>query len=166
MCFSMQFANANCKEDTCHTERKESSVVESQYMNVIEHSDSVVWFLIDPMSEDSATARKLGEILSCETDTLEERKGACVATLAYLGSFVKSNMVKECTFLPDVAINFYSHGNKITFAYSFYCDLCRFISGDIYQELDGELVRSSILKMACEVFPKDRYLRQLKRRER
>lgn len=167
LCFTVQLAFANCTDSISNISTKDTSIVERQYVDVIENSDSIHWLLLDPMSEDTLSLNDgLGEVLNCVKDTLPERKDACVATLTYSKSFVKSNMVKECTFLPDVAIVFFSKGQKVTFAYSFYCDLCRFIRDEKYQELDGELIRKSVLQMAGEVFAKDRYLRQLKRRER
>lgn len=167
LCMSVQLALADCADSAAVVAKQDTSIVEPQYLDVIEHSDSICWLLLDPMSEDSLHCLQgLGEVLDMVKDTMTERKDACIATLSYGKSFVKSDMVKECTFLPDIAICFYSKGQRVDFAYSFYCDLCRFIRGDKYQELDGELVRKTILQMACEVFPKDRYLRQLKRRER
>lgn len=167
LCMSVQLALADCTDSAVNAVRQDTFIVERQYLDVIENSDSIRWFLLDPMSEDSLFClHGLGEVLDIVKDTVEERKDACIATLSYGKSFVKSDMVKECTFLPDVAIFFYAKGQRVDFAYSFYCDLCRFIRGDMYQELDGELVRSTILQMACEVFPRDRYLRQIKRRER
>lgn len=166
LCLSVQIASADYTDSIAVAARQDTSVVERQYLDVIEHCDSIRWLLLDPMSEDSLFCLQgLGEPLDIVKDTVAERKDACIATLSYSKSFVKSDMVKECTFLPDIAIFFYSKGQRVDFAYSFYCDLCRFIRGDKYQELDGELVRKTILQMACEVFPRDRYLRLLKRKE-
>lgn len=152
-----------------HVETKsDSSIISMDYLGIIEESDSIVWHLLDPMSEDSIAPQmnNMGEILLSKTDTLEERRNALKSTLAYPQSFVKSDMVKESAFLPDVAICFYSKNGVVTFSYSFYCDLCRFEKDGKYQDTDGEQIRQSIVLMACEVFPKDKYLRQLKRKNR
>lgn len=144
---------------------KDSSAVDSLYLSIIEKSDSVCWYLVDAMSEDT-TSYSLWETLACVTDTSNERKDALIATLTYKDSFCKTSMVKECTFMPDVAVEFYTGHMWVAFAYSFYCDICRFSTADKYQDIDGEKIRNSILQMACEVFPKDKYLRLLKRRKR
>lgn len=186
---SAQLAFANCADSTAIAERQDTSIVEREYLDVIEHSDTIVWMLLDPMSDvrthpaielcghekddEYITPPNyniwpdyLGQVLHYAQDTLSERKAACVETLAYAGSFVKSDMVKESTFLPDIAIWFHANNKDVIFSYSLYCDLCRFNDYDSYQELDGEIIRKAILEMACEVFPLDRYMRNIKRRER
>lgn len=146
----------------------DTSIISRGYLDIIEKSDSIVWYILDPMSEDSTVLRmgSMGEILLCETDTLEERNNALKSTLTYPQSFSRNDMIKESTFLPDVAICFFSKNGVVTFSYSFYCDLCRFESDGKYIENDGEKIRKSIIQMACEVFPQDRYLRNIKRREK
>lgn len=144
------------------------SIVSKNYLDVIENSDSIVWYMLDPMSEDTIALRLNGkeEILLCTTDTLTDRCNALKNALTYPYSFVANEMVKESTFLPDIAIAFYTKDNTTVFSYSFYCDLCRFEKDGKFQEVDGELIRNSIIQIACEVFPHDRYLRQLKRKNK
>ncbi len=148
------------KTDSC------ISTISRTYLDIVENADSIVWCLLDPISTDSVCPNKMGEILLCKTDTLEERCNALRSTLTYPQSFAKNDMTKECTFLPDIAIYFFSEKGTITFSYSFYCDLCRFEKNGKYQDIDGDLIRKSIIQMACEIFPKDRYLRNLKRKEK
>lgn len=146
----------------------DTSIVSRDYLDIIERTDSIVWYLLDPMSEDSTVIKMgmMGEILLCKNDTLEERYNALKSMLAYPQSFAKCDIVKESTFLPDVSVCFFLEKNIVTFSYSFYCDLCRFERNGKYQDTDGELIRKSIIQMACEIFPKDRYLRNLKRKEK
>lgn len=161
-------SHANNVERQDDETKLDTSIISRDYLGIIEKSDSIVWHLLDPISEDSIAPQmnNMGEILLSKTDTLEERCNAMKSTLTYPQSFVKSDMVKESVFLPDVAISFYSKKEVVTFSYSFYCDLCRFEKDGKYQDTDGELIRQSIIQMACEVFPKDKYLRQLKRKNR
>lgn len=145
-----------------------TSIIPREYLDIIECTDSVVWYLLDPMSEDT-TALRLGniaEVLSCRTDTISKRVDLFRNTLLNPKSFVVSNMVKECTFLPDVAACLYSNKGTLYFYYSFYCDLCRLVSGEKYKEIDGELIRKDVLRMVCDIFPTDRYFRNLNRREK
>ena len=149
-------------------DKEEPSIISREYLEVINGADSIAWYLLDPMAEDTTRVDldKNGEVLMCSIDTLEERCNALKSTLTYTKSFVNNGMVKESTFLPDIAVCFYSKSTVVTFSYSFYCDVCRFKSDGKYQDVDGELIRKAIIQMACEVFPKDRYLRNLKRREK
>ena len=149
-------------------DKEEPSIISGEYLHAINRADSTVWYLADPMAEDTTLLDndKKGEVLICSTDTLEERCNALKSTLTYPKSFVNNGMVKESTFLPDIAVCFYSKSAVVTFSYSFYCDVCRFKRDGKYQDADGELIRKTIIQMACEVFPKDRYLRNLKRREK
>lgn len=146
----------------------DTSIISRYFLDIIEYADSIKWYLLDPMSEDT-TASRLGdiaEILSFKIDTITERVNSFRHTLLSPQSFIHNNMVKECTFLPDVAACIYSDKGNIYFYYSFYCDLCRFSREEKYQEIDGELIRKNVLGIVCDVFPNDRYLRNLKRREK
>ena len=146
----------------------DTTIVPKEYTEVIEKADSVKWFLIDAfVSEEQLTnlPNLEGEILSCEIDYNPNRIGALKTTLLYPNSFEQKDYVKECTFMPDVAVEFVHQSDTVFVAYSFYCDMVRFIKSDLYKEYDGELIRKSMLVFASEVFPKDKYLRTLKRRE-
>lgn len=144
------------------------SMISREYLDIIDEADSIVWYLLDPMSEDTTMFDndKNGEILMCSTDTLQERRDALKSTLTYPQSFKKNDMMKESTFLPDIAVYFYSKSSVVAFSYSFYCDVCRFKRDGKYQDADGELIRKSVIQMACEIFPDDRFLRNLKRKEK
>ncbi len=147
---------------------EDTSVISREYLDVIEYADSIKWYLLDPMVEDTTVLRlgDIAEILSFKMDTVSERVDLLKQTLLNPKSFVHSNMVKECTFLPDVAACIYSNNGNVYFYNSFYCDLCRFYIEEKYQEIDSELIRKTILGIVCGVFPNDRYLRNLKRREK
>lgn len=164
------FVNCNAQSKQVENINDDSkSVISKSYIDIIEKADSIVWYLLDPMCEVDTTAMQLqgyGEILLMQTDTVLDRCNALISTLLYPGSFKKSDMVKESTFLPDIAIRFFSTDSVVTFSYSFYCDLCHFECDGKYQEIDGEMIRKSIIAMASEVFPNDRYIRNLKRKEK
>lgn len=139
------------------------SVLNPKIVKALEACDSIQWMLLDPMASDSigASFTLAGEVLSEASDTNGDRVGAVKATLLYPKSFEKKEMKKDCTFLPDVAFIAYNKGGKVIFAYSFYCDVCRFEFGSIKEEYDGELIRDAFLQLSLEVFPKDRYLRRI-----
>lgn len=144
---------------------EETSIVPANIRAIIQNCDTVKWMLLDPMAnKEDSTIKVLegaGEILREETDTAAESRMQLVATLVSPYSFEKDSVLKNCTFLPDIAIEFIKNDSNAMVSYSFYCDVCRFSQGESYVDFNGETVRDDILRMALGQFPKDRYLRKL-----
>ena len=143
------------------------SVVPEEYLSVISASTSVKWYLTDAFTdnaESSDVLKDCGEVLASAAEDKIARRDAIVETLIFPGSFVIHEFVKDCTFMADVAIEFTAGSETVLVMYSFYCDVCRFYKAGKYVDFDGELVRGSVLQMALEMFPNDKYLRRLKRR--
>ena len=144
-------------------ETEMDSILPPRVLEILNDCDSIKWLLLDPMCTDTIEQpyAVVGEVLSEILDINENRIGAVKSTLSYSKSFVKTDMKKDCTFLPDVAFIAYANNQKLYFAYSFYCDLCRFETDSVKEELDGELIRDAILQLSLEVFPNDRYIRRI-----
>lgn len=144
---------------------KQISVIPISIRSIIQNSDTVRWMLIDPIfnQEDSSIVvlKSHGEILDEKVDTMVDRKIKLIATLVSPYSFEKDSVVKNCIFMPDIAIEFVKNDSISIVSYSFYCDVCRFSQGDEYYDFNGESVREELLQMAMELFPKDRYLRKI-----
>ena len=154
------------ERQTVHADLQKS-VVPNEFIHTMSLADSVEWYLLDAMTmtdlDDVNTLEGLGEILDSRMDNNRERLDALVYTLSYPQSFPNSDVVKESEFLPDVAVKFCISGEpQLIFSYSFYCNLCLFQMGDSFFETNGEEVRQTILQMAREVFPNDKYLRRLR----
>ena len=149
--------------DTKNKQVPGESILPEQILLAIKNCDSLKWMLLDPMTQDSIHQSYIliGEVLAEKKDSIEERIGTLRSTLTYSKSFEATDVKKDCTFLPDVALVLYSESQELFFSYSFYCDVCRFQLGELRKELDGELIRDSILQLSLEVFPKDRYLRRI-----
>lgn len=142
------------------------SVVPSEYVDVINGSTAVKWYLVDARTEETHASTSIddcGDILSSAVEDKDARRDAIVETLVYPGSFAVHQLMKDCTFMADVAIEFTAGNESVLVMYSFYCDVCRFAKQGKYVDFDGELVRESVLQIAAEVFPNDKYLRRLKR---
>ncbi len=128
----------------------------------------VYCFLLDPMSSDTVAYINGNEPIQhfevLSSDSLStEASEALIATLIYPKSFVDDGYVKDCVFLPDVefVIKKKNADDNMSFAYSFYCDVCKFIChGEMYT-YNGENIRQPILQIVEEVFPKDRYVRRI-----
>lgn len=138
------------------------SVIPESYLEVINKSDSVTFIVIDPWSEATEDWMDgYGEILNTKTYKDKKLQSACYDVLANPNSFKISNLVKNCTFMPDIAIVFHGKKENVTVAYSFYCDVCRFAKGEKYDDFDGELIRKDFINLASKGLPKDRYVRYL-----
>lgn len=145
------------------TDRTQYVMLEKALVSDIEQCDSVSCLLLDPISKDTTTLRlgDYGEILT-QTRLNAEASEAFKQTLLYKKSFVKENFQKDCTFLPDIAMFMYKRGKKVvTFAYSFYCNVCHINHKDSTYVYNGELIRASILQIALDTYSQDRYLRRI-----
>lgn len=155
----------SCKERT-----KELSPIPADFRNLIQNSKSTRWMLIDPIAnkKDSTICllQNVGEILCSKIDTVNESRIETIALLLSPVSFVNDSTVKNCTFLPDIAIEFINGDNSIVVMYSFYCDVCRFSQNGKYHDLNGEIIREDLMRLALDKFPKDRYLRKIAKRTR
>lgn len=154
---------------SCQANQKQSdegtSVVPKMYLDVINKADSVTVLLIDPWSEATDDWMDgYGEVLSSTTSKDKDLKVAFYKTLSNPKAFEIHEMIKDCAFMPDVAVVFHKKKGNVIVAYSFYCDVCRFAQGEKYVDFDGELVRLDFLEVVSKACPKDRYIRYLIKR--
>ena len=141
---------------------QEKSVVPDVYLNVINQSDSMTFILIDPWSESLEDWMDgYGEVLDSRSCSNMGLKSDCYNVFSNPVAFELHDVVKNCTFMPDVAIVFHAKKECLIVAYSFYCDICRFAKNDKYVDFDGDLVRSKFLDLVLKIYPKDRYMRYL-----
>lgn len=157
-----------CGGDSVHVNPDKFKTIPQEYLNVIEKSNAIEWMLLDAYSDKPDTTLLIGggEVLLSKTDSIKERIGAVVSTLTYKESFPLSDHVKESVFMPDLAMRFIYSNDTVVVAYSFYCDLCRFQKGYKYIDYDGENIRKEIVRLSLQIFPNDKYLRGLNRREK
>jgi len=157
-----------CGGDSVHVYSVKYKAIPQEYLNVIENSNTIEWMLLDAYSDKPDTTLLIGggEVLLSKTDSVRERIGAVISTLTYKESFPSSDHVKESAFMPDLAMRFIYDSDTVVVAYSFYCDLCRFQKGYKYIDYDGENIRKEILKVTLQIFPNDKYIRGLNRREK
>ena len=144
-------------------DRTQYVILEKELVSDIEQCDSVYCLLLDPFSKDTTTLKlgDYGEILK-QTRLNAEASEAFKQTLLYKKSFVKENFQKDCTFLPDIAMMMYKRRKKVvTFAYSFYCDVCHINHKDKTYVFNGELIRASIQQIVLDTYSQDRYLRRI-----
>ncbi len=151
----------NAKASSDRTGQNKSEVP-AMYLDGIEKADSLTFLIIDPWSESTDNWMDgYGEVLASKVFSCECMKKLVADTFSNPDAFVKSDIVKNCTFMPDYAIVCHSKKGDVIVAYSFYCDTCRFSKGDKYIDLDGERVRNGFLDIISKAFPNDRYVRYL-----
>lgn len=160
------FALMSLSSLACHAEKGDKEEAKSQvpekYLETISKADSITCLLIDPWSEATENWKDgYGEILASKTSADKELRDEYHQVLANPKAFEEHTVVKNCAFMPDIAIVFHAGKKEVTVAYSFYCDMCRFASGENYVDLDGELVCLDFLKVTAKVYPQDRYIRYL-----
>lgn len=154
--------------DSIHDYSNKYRIIPPDYQNTIEGSSAIEWMLLDAFSDMPDTTLLIGggEVLSRKIDYAKETIAAVVSTLIRKDAFPASDHVKESTFMPDLAMRFVYKRDTVVVAYSFYCDLCRFQKGYKYVDYDGENIRNEILNVSLEIFPNDKYLRELKRKNK
>ena len=136
--------------------------IKNQCLKLIGQADSLTVIAIDPWSvSDEDRMEGYGEILYTVDLNDKEILTQWYEILSDPDNFEYSDVVKNCTFMPDYALAFHSAAGDTTVAYSFYCDTLRFADEDEYVDNDGEIIRLQFLELLNKTLPKDRYLRSL-----
>lgn len=77
-------------------------------------------------------------------------------------SFEKLDYIKNCTFLPDIALQINSGKKVLNILFSFYCSECMMLlDGKLVFRNDCSLIQSEIINLAKLIYPKDKYLRTI-----
>lgn len=130
-------------------------------------ADSVQWILIDPwVDNDSVSSmfgQPLGEVLCSKVVCDSTINNQISETLTSPAAFQKDSLTKESTFMPDFGAIFITPSDTVVVSYSLYCDICRFQRIDELIDLDGEIIRKDLIGALREIFPKDKFVRNLVR---
>ena len=141
------------------------SVIPQEFLDAINNSNSVKWYLIDAAcgnAEKACSMHDYGNIVFAFDETNPNRKKFITDTLTARDSFEIHEMSKNSTFMPDVAIVFIAGSDTVEVMYSFYCDVCRFFKSGFYMDFDGEKVRNPLMSVLSEIFPQDKCFIKLK----
>lgn len=145
----------------------DKSVVAEKYLKVIGHPDSLSVVLIDPWVEDANDWMDgYGEVLC--TSTVKDKKVVEEASnlLSDPKSFEPQTLLRNCTHMPDAVLVFHSKKGDVKVSFSSYCDMFRFAQGADYEEFEGQHIRLQFFELLQKVYPKDRYIRTLIKREK
>lgn len=145
------------------------SCIPDKYSRIINQADSLQWTLIDSWTPiDSAINylgnESVGEILQSKISTDSLLNKITKRVLLSPESFRNDSIIKESVFMPDFGILFIADTDSLLVSYSLYCDLCRFQNRDGYIDYNGENVRDELLILLKELFPKDKFVRNVTRR--
>lgn len=148
------------RKDTLKYEKLPSSVE-----NVIRNVDSVYCYILDPLA-DNSKEKRLGKYVILQ-ERLMDGKTTSLLTHKLLekNSFPTMHYVQNCTFLPDIAFEFYHKTEKLNVMFSFYCNECQMVLNDKleFQNECGN-IQSNIVALAKRVYPKDKYLRTISKK--
>lgn len=132
-------------------------------------ADSVQWMLIDSWVDNDSVivmyGQPLGEILCSTIVTDSIINGSISEVLTSPASFQQDSVTKESTFMPDFGVMFITPSDTVLVSYSLYCDICRFQRHDELIDLNGEIVRKDLIAILKEIFPKDKFVRNLSRKK-
>lgn len=137
------------------------SILSEPIQNVLHHTDSLIWYILDPMQHNETNGFHGLHVL----DTQKESDTVIVNDLKKIlldkDSFIQTDMVKNCAFLPDLGFRIFGSDTYIDLLFAFYCNECRIIFDNNTLQYDSENIRRPILQQAKMAFPKDRYIRIL-----
>lgn len=132
-------------------------------------ADSVQWMIIDAWVDNDSVitmfGQPIGDILCSEIvrdSTINSRFSEILISPT---SFQQDSLTKESTFMPDFGAMFITPSDTVFVSYSLYCDLCRFQRNDELIDLNGEMVRKDFIIALNDIFPKDKFVRNLARKK-
>lgn len=139
----------------------EKSILPEAVQSLLQKSDSLVWHILDPMQKDDKNVFHGFYVLETKQESDTSIVNNLTKTLLNKDSFVETDMVKNCTFLPDLGFRVFCGKSFVDVMFAFYCDECRIVYGNNTFQSDCEIIRKEILQQAKNAFPKDRYIRIL-----
>ena len=137
------------------------SIVPKEIITAISSADSIAYYILDPTERATESDETFnGTLVLLQKDGNNAK--AVYSLLSSPNSFVKSEVLKDCIFFPDLGIRLFSNGKQCAdVMFSFYCNECKIISGEKHFQSDCQKIRKEIIRYFRNVFPTDRYLRVL-----
>lgn len=158
--------SSNQKIDSVSMINKESQyvILNNNIIEILKSAESMYCCIIDPLSKEDNNLELLDKyvILQKKEITSENQKKSIIDLITDKMSFEKFDWVKNCTFLPDIALQATSNGRELNILFSFYCNECMMIlDGKQVFRNDCSLIQPRIIRMARQIFPNDKYLRTI-----
>lgn len=138
--------------------------LDENILKMIKSAQSVTCYIIDPLTKGDKDMERLGKyVVLQKKEVTDEKQVKSVSNLiASEKSFEKFDYVKNCTFLPDIALQINSGKKTLDILFSFYCNECMMlIDGKQVFRNDCSLIQLEIINIARHIYPKDKYLRTI-----
>lgn len=165
---SYVLAQEKYQDSTFENPAPYSDALPDSYRVAILSADSVEWMIIDGWTPNDSSVfilgEPVGEILCSHKSNDSIANDKIRDLLLNPSSFQNDTVVKECTYIPDFGVLFYSKTDTLVVSYCAYCDKCRFQSWDGYWDFDGTSIRDELYRLLRDEFPKDKYVRNITRR--
>lgn len=146
------------------SKEKEYIKLDSEIRRIINSAKKVTCCILDPLSDCEKGFEKLGDYVILQKKEIEDSMiiASIGQTITGNKSFEKSNVVKNCTFLPDIVFQIQNGNSTLNMLFSFYCSECEMRLGDkqVFRN-DCGLIQSSIIEIARQIYPRDKYLRRI-----
>lgn len=134
-------------------------------LEMINSAKSVTCYIIDPLTKGDKGMERLDKYVVLQKKEVTDQKQTKAVSDLIAGekSFEKLDYVKNCTFLPDIALQINSDKKVLNILFSFYCSECMMLlDGKLVFRNDCSLIQSEIINFARQIYPKDKYLRTIK----
>ncbi|MDD6002276.1 MAG: hypothetical protein PUC50_08840 [Bacteroidales bacterium] len=156
--FVANLSYSKLSDKTDSSDIMETALPES-IRTIIHDADSLHWYILDPI-EISDDKNKLFNGWLILRQTEEANTSSIKDFFSTPSNYPQGNLIKDCTFLPDLGIRFYGK-DKLTvdIMFSFYCNECSVTDGKQIFQTDCTQIRKAVLVYAKSVFPNDRYIR-------
>ena len=142
-------------------EDADCNTLPAQIIENLTKVQSCEWYILDPWDSTSVD-NTFGDVRILQQSKQKSNLDSVVTIFSDTCSFVKTDIVKNCIFLPDIGIRLATSANEnIDIIFSFSCNECVILLGNISFQSDCERIRNRVLTLAQKQFPQDRYIRTL-----
>lgn len=153
------------KSEDDKDEKTEYVKLSDDICQIVDTAQEIMCYIIDPLSPDDKDMEKFGKYTvlqkSLVKDTVLTRQFKNLITDDK--RFEKFEVVKNCTFLPDIVFQIQNEEKSLHILFSFYCNECEIkMGGKRVFRNDCSLIQPQIIDFSKRIFPKDKYLRTIK----
>lgn len=138
-----------------------------EILQIISDAKSINCYIIDPLETSDKGTERLEEYLILQKSEIKDNNIIKDFQQLISGnkSFEKLDLLKNCTFLPDIAFQVRDKSNTLNIFFSFYCNECKItLNGEWAFRNDCSIIQQDIIALAKKIYPKDKYLRTISKK--
>lgn len=158
------FSNLLDVENNSISESPQYIKLSQNILNMIKSTKNLTCCIIDPLIKGDKNMERLDKYVILQKKEVTDPKQIKAVSDLIAGekSFEKLDYVKNCTFLPDMALQIISGKKTLNIYFSFYCSECMMLlDGKFVFRNDCSLIQPEIINFAREIYPRDKYLRTI-----